>query len=107
MRTLRNRLRCFGESVHKPLPVYDNLEWENLAEAVIMLACKDYRKAYRRHLTHPTKETETELNRERKFFRSDWFNVLTTLDGETILSRLEEEVRNTIKKVNVVCKGER
>ena len=100
-------MHCLGESAHKPLPVYDNLEWEGLAEAVITLACKDYRKAYRRHLTRPTKETETELNRERKFFRSDWFNVLTTLDGEMILSRLEKEVRSTIKKVNVVCAKEK
>ena len=100
-------MRCLGESAHKPLPVYDNLEWENLAEAVITLACKDYRKTYRRHLIHPTKETEIELNHERIFFRSGWFNVLTTLDGETILSRLEKEVRSKIKKVKVGCAKEK
>ena len=103
MRTFRNKARCLGASVRKPLPVYDDLEWERLAEAIITLACKDYRKAYRRHLKRPTKETEAALKQERKFFVSSWFNTLTALDGELILSGLEEEVKGTIKKVNVVC----
>lgn len=76
--------------------------WENLAEAIVVAACKDYRKAYRRHLVRPNDETATTLNYMRRFFRSDWFNVLTSLDGEVILARLEDEVKSKVKKVNVM-----
>lgn len=69
--------------------------WENLAEAIIVRACKDYRKAYRRHLKRHNKETEAEVNHLRKFFRSDWFEVLTTANGEAILQDLEKEVRRS------------
>ena len=85
----------------------DMLPWVDIAEGIITLACKDYRQAYRRHLVHPTKDTEMALKQEQRFFRSDWFGVLTDCDGELILSRLEEEVRSKIKKVKVGCAKEK
>lgn len=76
--------------------------WEDLAEAIIVRACKDYRKAYRRYLKRQNKETEAEVAYQRKFFRSQWFGVLTSANGEVILQKLEEEIRenSNVPRIN-------
>ena len=60
--------------------------YELLANAIIIQAVKDYRHTY-----SPQRRAEI-----KRFFRSEWFRVLTRLDGEMILERLENE-RNDIK----------
>ena len=58
---------------------------EGLAAAIILQAVKDYRKAL--------KKGERERKREcERFFRSQWFGILTSVDGETLISRLRKEV---------------
>ena len=57
-----------------------------LAGAVVLQAVKDYRKA----LKHDDETVKCEC---RRFFRSEWFKVLTTIDGERLISELESEVR--------------
>ncbi len=60
----------------------DNYEnYEKLAEAIIMQAVKDYRDSS----CHQTR------NAIKRFFLSDWFMVLTDLDGEKLIKRLEQE----------------
>ena len=54
---------------------------ELLANAIILQAVKDYRHTY-----SPQQRTEI-----KRFFRSDWFKVLTRVDGEMIIARLENE----------------
>ena len=51
-----------------------------LANAIVMQACKDYRK------------TDEKLAEFEKFFRSDWYRALTDLDGEYLMKRIREEV---------------
>lgn len=62
-------------------------EYENLAGAIIVQAVKDYKRA----LEKGERGRKSECVR---FFRSDWFKVLTTMDGEFLIRKLKEEVQN-------------
>lgn len=66
--------------------------YENLAQEVILQAVKDYRTA-RKELKYYPKNKDTKLMIEdcERFFRSDWFGVLTSVDGQMLLRRLQEE----------------
>ena len=55
--------------------------YENLANAIVLQAVKDYR------LT----DDEVELAEIERFFRSDWFGVLTDVDPEYLIRRLRKE----------------
>lgn len=65
-----------------------------LANAIVMQACKDYRKTYRLHIrTYRVGDKPDEKLAElEKFFRSDWYRALTDLDGEYLMKRIREEV---------------
>ena len=55
--------------------------YENLANAIVLQAVKDYR------LT----DDEAELAEIERFFRSNWFGVLTDVDPEYLIRRLRKE----------------
>ncbi len=55
--------------------------YENLANAIILRAVEDYRLA----------EDRRTLKEIEDFFLSDWFSVLTSLDGAALLQKLREE----------------
>ena len=55
--------------------------YENLANAIVLQAVKDYR------LT----DDEAELVEIERFFRSDWFGVLTDVDPEYLIRKLRKE----------------
>ena len=58
--------------------------YENLANAIILLAVKDYRQAMR------SRNQAMQANLE-KFFCSTWFGVLTKIDPVFLITRLKEE----------------
>ena len=70
-----------------------NDPYENLANAIIVQAVKDYRAALRTLERNPkyTPALQDKLEVER-FFRSDWYGLLTSVDGESLLRMLQEEV---------------
>ena len=57
--------------------------YENLANAIIVQACKDYR------LT----EDEAQLKEIEQFFHSQWFSALTSLDPDLLIKELRKEKR--------------
>ena len=67
--------------------------YENLANAIILQAVKDYRmalkslKANSRNRTVQTDKAEIEL-----FFRSQWYSTLTDVNGEMLIRSLQKEV---------------
>jgi len=67
--------------------------FENLTNAIILQAVKDYRKALSRSSRHPEKinyrEDKSSLE---QFFRSGWFSFLTDVDPEMLIRKLSEEV---------------
>ncbi len=69
--------------------------YQELANAIIMLAVKDYRAAYRRLQRFPNdRSAESTLREISDFFCSGYFGCLTTLDGSALLSRIENELDN-------------
>jgi hypothetical protein len=58
--------------------------YENLANAIVLQAVKDYRTAKRFR-------NGGSIGVIRKFFRSDWFRTLTNIDGEWLIRKLDEE----------------
>lgn len=70
--------------------------YEELANAIILSAVKDY-KRYLRILKKHTRDNSTR-NKARsieRFFRSNYFAVLTDANPEKIITRLKEEVFST------------
>ncbi|UZE46060.1 hypothetical protein [Selenomonas sputigena] len=66
--------------------------YENLANAVIEQAVKDYRRARVKLAKEAGDVMALKMRREtERFFRSAWFGQLTALDGELLLEKLEEE----------------
>ena len=59
----------------------------DLADAIILQAVKDYRKALIGGRTAVIKSCE-------RFFRSEWFNILTSADGEMIMNKIRKEALN-------------
>lgn len=66
-----------------------------LAEAIVVRACDDYRnpkEALMGYYSRPTPELEAKVRAEVvRFIRSDWFQLLTTLDPELLIQKLREE----------------
>ena len=68
------------------------LNYISLAEEIIIFAAKDYRKALRVLKKHPNNETALRRKNEvERFFRSEWFTVLSKLDPDLLIKRLKEE----------------
>lgn len=71
----------------------DITNYENLANAIILQAVKDYTKALRRLKKFPHDKDAAYTKREcESFFRSDWFKILTSLNGDVLLDDLYREV---------------
>ena len=72
---------------------------EELANAIVLQACKDYRSAYIRYLRRyglPDR-TDPQLAELERFFRSDWYKTLTSVDGEYLMKRIQDEVNAQLK----------
>lgn len=64
-------------------------EYEELAEAIVLRAVTDYRES-----NNP--DTLWEIER---FFRSEWFKVLTKIDGKYLIHVLRKEKENDRKRI--------
>lgn len=60
--------------------------YENLANAIITQAADDYRRV----LTFP--QSDGSRRSLERFFRSEWYRILTNLDGELLIQMLKKEV---------------
>ena len=70
--------------------------YERLASAIILQAVTDYRVALKKIKANPrNKDAVNEALQIEKFFRSGWYSVLTSVDGEYLIKKLQEEVRQS------------
>jgi hypothetical protein len=66
--------------------------YENLANAIVLQAVKDWRSAVRTLKKRPRYDPAKQMKEEcERFFRSDWFEQLTGVDGSVILRKLKQE----------------
>lgn len=71
----------------------DITNYENLANAVIVQAANDYRMALKCLIANPKNMTAlADKDEIKRFFRSQWFTVLTSVDGEMLIRSLTMEV---------------
>ena len=67
--------------------------YENLANAIVMEAVKDYRKALKAlRINHKNKDALAMAMECEEFFRSSWYRTFTSLDGEYLIDKLRAEV---------------
>ena len=57
--------------------------YEDLANAIIIQAVKDYRGT----------QSPQVRNEIKCFFKSEWFSMLTKVDGDMLIKKLEREVK--------------
>jgi len=71
----------------------DITNYENFANAIILQAVKDYRMALKCLKSNPKNRTaRADKDEIDRFFRSQWFKVLTSVDGEMLIRSLCMEV---------------
>jgi len=67
--------------------------YEDLANAIVLGAVKDYRDALKKLRKNPRNQAAAILRDDcERFFRSKWYSVLTSVDPEYLIERLKEEV---------------
>ena len=67
--------------------------YENLANAIILQAVKDYRMALKGLKANPRNRTaKADKDEIERFFRSQWYSSLTDVDGEMLILSLQKEV---------------
>ncbi len=67
-----------------------------LANAIVIQAAEDYRAALKRIKRNPRNwDAVDEALQIERFFRSGWYQVLTSVDGEYMIRRLQEEARQS------------
>ena len=65
--------------------------YKALANAIIVQAVKDYRTALNQLSLNPIdKAAQREKKSIERFFHSDFFSILTDLNGEVLLAKLKE-----------------
>jgi len=66
--------------------------YQALANAIVQNAAEDYRAALKRLNNDPENIiAKAEIKELKRFFRSQWYETLTSLDGEYLMKMLEKE----------------
>ena len=67
--------------------------YEKLANAIIIMAAKDYRWALKKLKKRPNYEpAKIIINEVERFFHSDWYRELTSVDGNFLIEKIRSEV---------------
>lgn len=95
-------------------PVVEYVDcYQDLANAIILQAVKDYKKVLRRLARNPqNQDAQREKKHLERFFFSQWYGVLTDLDPKLLISgvmkrmHIEEEERRKRKQAKLRRKAE-
>jgi pyruvate dehydrogenase complex dehydrogenase (E1) component len=77
--------------------------YENLANAIVVQACNDYRAALD-GIGYDYKPADAVIKELEKFFRSSRFRMLTKVKGEYLMERLKQEHQEKLRKEKL-CKS--
>ena len=73
--------------------------YENLANAIILQAVKDYKLAlHRLDVNSRNQDAIHEKERLERFFHSPWYETLTDLDADRLIEGVKERVRQEAAK---------
>ena len=75
------------------------LAYQDFANAIIKKAVDDYRKALD-GVSYGKKSPTKVIQEVEKFFRSKYFEALTDVDGEFLISKLKQEHKENERKKN-------
>lgn len=68
--------------------------YTRLANEIILQAVKDYRTALRKLAKNPKSIDGAKVKNEvERFFHSQWFETLTSIDADMLIRKLNEEVQ--------------
>ena len=68
--------------------------YQELANTIVLQAVADYRKARKDLKIYPRDKKAMYRAREIiRFFRSDYFSVITSIDAESLINNLREEFK--------------
>ena len=71
--------------------------WEKLANRIVLTAAQDFRQEYKRYLRNPkSRDAANEIAKLVRFFTSDYYKALTSVDGEFLVKELKKEVEEKI-----------
>lgn len=69
--------------------------YTELANAIVIQAAKDYRKALKTLQRYPRYEPAKAVVAEvEEFFRSDWYRMLTSVDAEMLMRKIRREIND-------------
>ena len=69
--------------------------YTELANAIVIQAAKDYRKALKTLKRYPRYEPAKAVVAEvEEFFRSDWYRTLTSVDAEMLMRKIRREIND-------------
>lgn len=79
----------------------DRNPWEQLADAIVLRACDDYRVAVLDARRRPKDKRQQkrkevaafEMEKLEHFFRSDWFSLLSDLDGDYLIKEIRKQAK--------------
>ena len=67
--------------------------YTDLANAIIIQAVKDYRKALKTLKRYPRNEPAKAVVEEvEEFFRSEWYRTLTSVDADMLMRKIRREI---------------
>ncbi len=70
---------------------YDSRQpWEDLANGIIEQAADDYKKALKRIKKSKQLRAAQEIHSINRWFRSEWFGMLTQIDPEYLIQNLNK-----------------
>lgn len=70
--------------------------YEKLANAIILQAVNDYRETLRKVKKNPqNREALNNALQIERFFHSEWYQALTSVDGEHLINKLRKEASET------------
>jgi len=75
--------------------------YEGLANGIIIQAAKDYRTALKKLYKNPNDSIAMdEIGELEQFFYSDWYEMLTNVDGEYMVDHLRQDFKEHLIEQN-------
>lgn len=87
-------------SENKTFQPHENPEcYENLANAIVLQAFKDYKRALWK-LSHDPYDTDAARNKKKleRFFDSNWYRLLTDVDATILVGEAKRQVEDRYEK---------